>query len=934
MKISAQSIDQPLIVGLFTAVILVVGIISVKFLPVELFPEIETPYVFVTVQYPGASPSEIEFQVNKKLESELKSLSNVKKITSIAAQGAGTVIIQFSSDVDPSVSRSKVKEAVDLARPTLPSEVEEPIVQSMDFAKIPVMNVLLHGMGKSDEELKDIAEEVKKVFDTVPQVANVQVFGGLDREITFAVNPYHLWAKKVNLTQLVQFFQGGNLDTPGGKLSIGTRDYPIRVLARFVDAEDVRNTVFTYRDGKPLYLRGLGEIFEGTAEKISYARYNGSPAVSLAIIKDSKSNLLRISASINYAINKIKESGLLPEGLDLTVVGDQAEEVRIRVDELTSNAIQGIIAVFIILLIGLGPRNALIASLAIPFCMVFTMIGLLIFDETFNNLTQFGLILVVGIVVDGAIVVLENVYRHREMSKDLITAAKEGTEEVGTAVVSSVLTTMAAFAPLLFMTGIVGDFMSTIPRTVIFALTGSILFDHIVIPVLCSRFMVVRGHDEISPIVTAIRKLGRGRELFKHHPFEWLYAKYQKLIRWSIKHRGRVAVITVAVFLFGLMLMGTLKKETFPEVDIGKIWVDIELPKGTGVKHTNTIALQVENILEQYRRKPKQNSDDRISRIVKSYSSNVGSSGISVFGGGAAGSRNQGPNTARLDIDLIPLQDREIGVDDYIDSLRKELLKTCVGAKIKVSKPKGGPPTGPPVNVVISGDNIPVLKRLANKAKAIVKKIPAVLSVEDNYGIGRPEIQLPIDRLKAERHGVSVQEIQNLIFILNNGYKVSTYSYGQKELEIRLKLNEEYKKSFADLKKLTIFSQRLQRPIPLTELVDINLQSGLSFIQREDFLRSIIISGDVNRSKRTTAEVSDEVKSILSDRKVFPLPPGYNIYFRGENEDRDESFEGLKFSFLIGVMLIYFIVVIQLNSFIQPVAIMITVLLSIVGVSL
>ncbi|GMT49072.1 MAG: acriflavin resistance protein [bacterium] len=935
MKLSDKSIDNPINVVLFVITIIVIGIISLRFLPIEMVPEIEIPVVTVVIVYNGASPAEIEYQINKEVEEELKGLTDVKKVTSIASQGVGTIVVEFQSGTNLDTKRFDVKEAVDNAVPDMPKEIETPIVRSVDFDQIPVMNILLYGKGTNYMELKDVAERVKEVFELVPQVSNADIFGGLDREITIAVDPYRLWANKVSLTQVVQFFQGGNINSPGGKIKMDNRDYPIRVMAKFVDARDVEKTIFVYRDGKPIFLRDLGKITGGTAEVTSYARYNGDQAISIALYKESKTNLLKLSDGVHKAIQKIQASGELPKGLKFAVIGDQADEVRIRVRELTSSIVLGIIAVFIVLYLSLGAKNALIVASAIPFCMIFTMIGLLVFDDSINNVMQFGLILVVGIVVDGAIVILENVYRHRELDKDRINAAKDGAEEVGTAVISSVLTTMAAFAPMLFMTGVVGQFMAVIPKTVLLALTGSLLFDHVVIPVLCSKYLQIKKPRPDS-FMARIKKTFMERVgLLDFHPFERLFKHYQRLIRWSLNYRKTVALITFIIFLLGLMLLVSLDKEFFPEVDVGKLWVNIELPKGSSVEATNEICVQVEKILKPYlvQRDQSGETSDRKNRILKFYSATVGTSGVSTSGG-ATGGRGEGANTARISIDMVDLKDRDIGVDDFSAILRAKIRDKCAGARFKVTKPKGGPPTGDPVNVVFYGKKIRTLKDLAKKATALIKEIPGAINVEDNYGIGRPEIQIPIDRFKAERYGVSVQDIQNMIFVLNNGFKVSDYQLGQKTYEIRIKLDEAYKTSIRDLKKLTIYSSSLQRPIPLTEVVDIRLEAGLSFIQHLDYERSITVKGEVDVSHRTTAEVSNEVIKTLSDPANLTLSKGYRMSFKGENEDTKESFDGLKYSFLVGLMMIYFIVVIQLKSFIQPISIMITVLLSVVGISL
>ncbi len=923
MKISIKAIDNPLNSMLFIITIVVVGIISLRLLPLELFPEVEPPIIFVTVIYHGASPTEIEFQVNKKIETEVKNLDDIKKIQSIATVGVGTTIIEFTSGSDSDEKKREVRDAVNQMEHDLPDDIEAPIVKSLGFTNIPVMNILLYAKEMDYVKLKDIAKIVKEKFETVSDVSTVNIFGGLDREISISVDPISLWANKVVLRDVINFFNKGNLNTPGGKVSIDKRDYYIRVLAKFIDAGDVNKVVLAYRNGKPLYLKDLGTIKAGTAEVDSFARFNGYPSISLAINKQSGSNLIDISDKIYKMIDQVKKSKLLPKGVGIAVVGDQADEVKIRVNELTTNAVQGIIIVFILLALTMGIRNALIASMGIPFAIVFTMVGFLIFDETINNISQFGLILIVGIVVDGAIVVLENSYRHLELGENPISSSKIAIEEVGSAVISSGLTTMAAFAPMLFMTGIVGRFMGVIPKTVIIAIFGSLVFDHIVIPVLCSKFIRVGDQRKDSIFVKLLKKTRWKNKVENIHPFKVIFAGYKKIFLWSINNRFKVLIIAGVAFISGITILRSIPGEFFPEMDFGKVYIDIELPRGSTVKSTDRIAKQIEAFVNKHLR-----TKDNQNGPVEMYSSSIGSIGASTMGNVSS---SAGPHIAKITIDMVDVSERGIGVNEFISNLRHTILTNSVGAKFRVTKPKGGPPTGDPINAVIFGDDVRVLKRLSKRVQSIAKNVPGTIEIIDNYGVGRPEIQMPINRVKAERYGISVQEIQNLIFVLYNGFDVAKYQFGQDEYEIRLKLSDDYKKNIGDLKKLTIYSNRLRKSIPISELVDIKLNEGLSVIRREDLKRAITIGGEVDRSRYTTSDVAKEFMTSISD---LSLPPGYSIRFRGENEDRDESFEGLKMAFVVGVMLIYFIVVMQLRSFLQPISIMVSVILSVFGIAL
>ncbi len=941
MKLSMKAIDNPLNTSLFVVVLMVLGVMAFNLIPLELNPEIETPTFFVTVEYPGASPSEIEFKINQKLEDELKNLDDIKNMSSIANQNYGTVVVEFRIGTDIDATETKVKQSVDRVEPDLPSEIETPVIQKMEMSKQPIFNILIYREHlesnqqkskddelKNDLQLKYIAEELQKRIERISGVSKVNLSGVLKREISLEVDPVALWANNVSLTEIINFFNKGNLDFPGGKLQIGSRDYTIKLPAKFLDEQDIEETILTFKNDKPIYLKDLGKISFTKAEVKSNARINGIKAIALSVVKQSGGNLVKLSDIILNRLEKEKQSGILAKGIKYEIVGDQAKEVRQKTKELTGNIYQGIAVVFLVLLFSMGIRNAFIASLAIPFAMIFALGGLYLFDQTLNMVTQFGLIIVVGIVVDGAIVVMENTYRHLELGEAAISSAKIGIDEVGSSVISSALTTMAAFAPMLFMTGIIGEFMAKIPLTVIIALFGSLLFDHIVIPLLCSKFLKVKTQSRPSSFKNFIMKYVSRHKwislLINMQPLRASFTGYQKLIRWSISHPYIVLLMSFFIFFGGVSLLLSLDSELFPEMDSGRCWVEIELPKGSSVKATNKLTLEIEQFVEKYRR-TKANPDG----VVKYYSSKVGTDGAPMTSTG--GAQAKGPNISRIDIDLVDEKDRTSNTNELVSKLRPILLSNCTGGKIRVRTPSSGPPVGAPINLVITGDKLRTLKSLSNRVQAVLKTVPGAIEIRDDYGLGRPEISMPINRTNAQRYGVSVQEIQNLVFALLNGYKVADYQYGQDDYEIRVKIKEESKRNINDLKKITIFSNKYKKPIPITEFVDINIQTGSSVIIREDYSRAITVMGEVDKNLFTSAQLIAKVKERLKD---FNLPTGYDLNFRGEDEETAESFQGLKYSFIFAVMLIYCIVVMQLKSFAQPMAIIIAIPLSVTGIAL
>ena len=916
MKITKKVVNNSIIVVLIASFIAVVGLTGMRMIPLERTPEIEIPKVIVRVPYIGASPNELENEVIKKIEEKIRKIRNVKKITSTAVTSYATIVVDFFDNVKTEYAEDRVRNAVEEAKPDLPSDIDTPIITSVDLSQRAIITIALHSNAVTPQRLREVAEDVTTPLEGVNGVSSVTVYGGHEREIRVDINPLKLKSYNIAVTTISTFIKNTNVNLPGGYMLSGEDQYPLRIAGRFKNVNELKNSIIAYRKDPydasaklPVRLKDVADVRDGIKEVETISRYNGENCVSLEIRKQSRTNVIKLSALIKKELAKINKTMLAPEKIHYVITGDETDDIKRATNNLFSSIYLGIIVIFLVLSIGMGIKNGFIASLSIPFCIIFTIGMLYLFGYTINNLIQFGLVIVIGMVVDGAIVILENIYRQRELGSSIKKSTIDGVDEVSSGVVSSLLTTMAAFSPLLFMSGIGGKFMSYIPMAVLLALTGSFIFDHFVLPVLASKFM----SDPLKKL-----KFVKNTPSLKIRPEKKkkkLLGVYDKIITWSIGHRKLVAFLALIVFIIGLAIFMTRGTEFFPTTDEGKIYISLELPPIASLKQTDSIAKRIEkDVLEKYKK----------LKVIKHYISAIGNSGSSA----SSKVSLSGDATGKISIEMYDLEDRLKYPIKKMLGIIRAYTKKIAGVKFTVEAKRAGPSTNDPINVVVRGQDIRVLKQVSRNIQALIRKnVRGAADITDNYGVGVPRINVTINREKANMHGVTVNEIATSLSTLYNGMEVSNHYFGDKEVKIRVKLADKYRNSFNNLRKIYFYKSSADVMLELGELVNIQMQPGLTVISREDMNRAIIISGQ--NYGRSSTEVMTDVKKLL---KSYPLPPGYSILFRGEDEDRDEAMTSLKMSFLAAFILMYFIITLQLGSFSQPISIMITILLSIFGV--
>jgi len=891
MYITDLAIKRSTAVFVLVAGIIIAGTSSYISLPREASPDITIPFIIVNTPYFGVSPADVESLVTQPIEKELKSIENVKEIRSASSEGLSGITIEFEPDVDIQGALQKVRDKVNQAKSELPQDIEEPVISEINFSNLPVMIINISG-NYSLELLKDVGEEVKDEIEKIPGILGVTLTGGLEREVKVNIDPAKLRYFDISVDDVIKTIRDENLTVPGGSMDLGNYKYQIRVPGEFEAPEVIESLVLKMKGPKPVYIRDVARVEYGFKEVESYARLNNVQCISLSITKRSGENLIRISDEIKELIKNAKTA--YPSGTDFSITSDKSEDIRKLVDDLENNIISGLILVVLVLFLFLGFRTAIFVALAIPFSMLISFVTLEAFGVTLNMVVLFSLILALGMLVDNAIVIVENIYRLAEEGMDMKEAARKGTSEVGIPVMIATVTTICAFFPILFWPGIMGEFMSYLPITLIITLLASLFVALVISPVLCASMLKVKPRGGAVSDRTDVRMLVKlYRALLKKalgHPFITLFSSAMTLI--------------LALVLYYFLGQGV---QFFPDTDPAKIFIEIETPIGSNLEATNNITKKVEEQLKE-------------AKDIKQYVANVGiTTGIFNNIGGSGPS-----NMARIAVDFIDMKNRAQSSFVTTEEIRKRTAD-MVGAKIRVEMESNGPPSGPPVNIEISGDEYKILGDIASKVEGKIKKITGLVDLDNDYKIGRPEIMVRIDREKAAHYGLGTRKIANTISTAIKGTKSSSYREYEDEYDIMVRFQEDSRSSIQNMREIYIAHEGKQ--IPLSNIANIELSSGAGTLLRKDLKKVVTVSAKVE--SRLPANALQEVQEVLKDLK---LPDGYNIEYTGEKEEQQKSEVFLKKAFMIAVLLIAFVLVLEFNSILTSSIIMLSVLLSLIGV--
>jgi multidrug efflux pump len=885
---------RPAAVLSLLVVLVIVGVYSYLTLPRESFPDITIPYVFVTTTYEGVAPEDMEQLVTIPIERKIKGISDLEEIRSTSAEGISTVAVKFLPGVDIDSALQKVRDKVDQAKQDLPQDMpDDPAIQEVNFSDIPVIRVVLSGPF-SLRRLQNFGDDLKDRIESIPGVLSAKMTGGLDRAIHVEFDLDRVGAYNVPFSSLISAVTRSNVNMPSGSMDIGEGKYLVRVPEDFKHPSEIFSIVAFVREGKPVYLRDVAFINDSYKDPLTRSRLNGEKSVTLAVQKRSGENILRVTDEVKRAVEELKPT--LPPALKIDLTSDMSNDVRLMVSDLENNILSGLILVLAVIFAFIGTQSAVFISLAIPYSMFITFGVLSGFGITLNMVVLFSLVLALGMLVDNGIVIVENIYRHMQQGESRWDAALHATNQVAWPVITSTLTTLGAFAPLMFWPGIMGEFMFYLPETVIIVLTASLFVALVINPVLSALYQRIKAQPQ-------------GAQDSAKEP--WVKRIYARFLTWSLDHR--LAVVSTGVLLlilsiagFSLFGKGT---EFFPNTEPRRAYVHLKAPVGTNLDASDTLVSQVEKVVSEY---------PDIRYVI----SNIGSVGGDPFEQGGTGT-----HINRVALDFKDFHDRSKPSSEIVKEIRERLLKTIKGAEVQVEKEKEGPPTGAAVNIEISGPDIHELGDLAHQVREKIKNVPGLVDLKDNFVKGKPEIRVRVDKEKAALMGLDTYTIAYTVKAAVNGVKVGVYREGKDQYDIMARLPEKDRKSIESLRRITVSGPKGE-PIPLTSVAEASLATGVGAIQRLDQKRVVTVSGDV--SGRLANDVIREIESRL--KGDFSWPRGYGYRFSGEQREQEKAQAFLSKAFIAAIFIILFILLAQFDSFAAPMIIMTSVLMSLIGV--
>ncbi|GAB4168989.1 MAG: efflux RND transporter permease subunit [Calditrichia bacterium] len=891
MKITNTAINNRTSIFVLLAIVVISGLVSYLNLPVESFPQIKQPVVIIAAPYTGVSPEDMETLVAQPLEQKLKEISKVKKMTSSSSEGYTSITVEFEPDVDIDEAVQRVRDKVDQAKTDLPDDLDDPIIQEINFENIPIMLVSLTGE-QSLVRLKKVAEDLEDKIEQVPGVLDVTLSGGLEREVQVNINPHRLEYYGIGVNDVINAIRFENTNIPGGTVEGSQLKYLVRIPGEFETVEEIKNTVVKTKNNYPIYVRDIADVVFGFKEQESYSRLDGKPTVTLSIQKRSGENIIEIADAVKLLLEREKSN--FPPKTDYVLTADQSKDIRSMVRDLENNIIAGLLLVIFVLYFFMGTRNGIIVGVAIPLSMFLSFIILSMLGYTLNMIVLFSLILALGMLVDNAIVIVENIYRHHEEGKPILRAGKEAVEEVGMAVVTSTLTTLMAFAPLLFWTGIIGEFMRYLPVTLIVTLTSSLIVALIFNPVISVTYLKLDKNMENLP----------GDKLLRI-----LMKEYEKTLNWALRNKGKLLGLTFGAYIAMFFVYGALNHGTefFPDIEPRQAWIKVEAPNGTKLEISDQIVREIENRI--------QDTPD-----MKNYVADVGKTpNMFDFGSGSGSSHK-----SQITIDFV---DRHLRSQNSFVTLEQvaDKLKNIPGAQIDVTKPQEGPPTGAPVEIQIRGENFEILNQISEEIQSKIKDVPGLTELKDDYEQAKPEMRISVDKEKAALLGLNTFNVANTIRTAINGTKASEYRVGQDEYDITVRFDERYRQNYNDILNLTLFYEG--NHIPLANIATVSIKSGLGKVNHVDGERVLTITA--NAINRSGAEVLKDVKTRLAD---LDLPSGYTMTYAGQDKEQQESSAFLMRALFIALLLIFFILVTEFDSITLPFVIMVSVLLSLFGV--
>jgi HAE1 family hydrophobic/amphiphilic exporter-1 len=904
-KLAEICVRRPVFATMIIMSLVVVGLFSYKSLGVDLFPKIDLPTVTVTVTNRGASPQEIETEITDKVEGAVNTISGIDELRSTSVEGASQVFITFLLDKNADVAAQEVRDKVDLIINDLPVTADRPIVQKLDTDAAPVIRIAVSA-DRSLKEVTDVADkQIKRRIESISGVGDVQIVGGRSREIEIWVDPDKLRAYNVTVAQVANSVRQQNLEVPGGRVDEGTRELTVRTMGRIVDPADFNNLIVASRGTYSVKLSDVGYAEDGAEEARTEARLNGKPAVTLVVAKQSGQNTVAVADAIKERLADIQKT--LPPGFKTVVVGDQSIFIKASIEAIQKHLIEGsIMAAIVVFLFLWSVRSTLIAAIAIPTSLIATFGLMNAMGFTLNQITMLALTLMVGIVIDDAIVVLENIFRFiEEKGIAPFQAAIDGTREIGMAVMATTLSLLAVFLPVGFMGGIVGRFMSSFGLTASFAIAVSLLVSFTLTPTLAARLIKRSDDAEEGPLERALEPADHGSKQSRfYRPID---RAYTFMLKWSMAHRWIIVVACVIVIVSIVPLFTFVGKNFLPVDDQSQFEISVRAPEGYTLAATSALA-------------------DHIASDVRGLPGVTDT--LTTIGGG----QQQQVNTASVYVKLTPIEERSVNQTDLMVRARSEVLgkylkqypdqlRTSVQPVAAIS---GGGNRNSDIQYVIGGPDLDKLTQYSSELLKKMKTITEVVDVDSTLIVGKPELRVVIDRARAADLGVQVGDIAQALNTLVAGEKVSTFNAGTDQYDVRVRAVGEFRASVEGLKRMIVSSSKIGW-VSLDNLVKVESGTGPSAIDRLNRLRQVTLLANVKPGGSQSAVIA-KMNGFVNETK---LDAGYTTGLAGRSKELGRAGYYFMIAIVLSFVFMYMVLAAQFESFIHPVTILLTLPLAI-----
>jgi len=896
MWITRTSINNPVFAAMVMVALCVLGIFSYNRLRVERMPDITVPFVFIQVQYPGAAPEAVENDINKPIEEVVNTVNGVKVIRSNAWEGRGETYLEFRLDTDMSRAVQDVRDKIAMVRPSFPKEAKDPLVLRGDFDNAqPVVSLAVTSSQRSLRSLTTLTDQViVKRFQNVAGVGQVQTFGGVARQVLVNLKPAQMQSQGVGVDEIIAAIRAANMDVPAGKIVHGPTEELVRIEGKIKEPAGFGRIIVARRAKGPVYLDQVAEIVDGEREAESLSRINGKPGITINVLKVQDANIVEVGNGTKKAAADLKK--LLPPDVELQVVYADVDWIERALNGVKTTIVEGaLLTVFIVFLFLHSWRSTVITGLTLPISVIATFVAVYVFGFTLNFLTLMALSLCIGLLIDDAIVVRENIVRHLGMGKDHYAAAREGTDEIGLAVMATTFAIVAVFVPVAFMSGIIGRFFFQFGITVAVAVLVSLFVSFTLDPMLSAVWR--------DPAATRFKRMPwLGRVMARiESAVEWAHERYGELLEWSLGNRKKVLAVALAVFVASFFVLPLVGTEFVPESDEGRTSFRLTTPVGSSLEYTDAKTRQVEDVLRGYKE-------------VEFMTANVGT--------------GEGRNVARVEVRLVDRHKTARRSQKDFEASVRDKIRKIAGIELAVGYNR-------PIWINLLGPGNDELERISNETLEKMAKIKGITDLESSLKANNPAITMKVNNELASDLGLTVSQIGAAVRPFVAGDVISHWlAPDGQNYEVNVQLPKGGRRITSDLGELYVVSSKVNAEgspilVPLRQVVEFKQSTSPQIIKRQDLQRRVGLYANVEG--RPSGDVGREVEELI---KTIALPPGYRFDVAGQQQDMNDSFMAAVAALGMAVIFIYIILASQFGSFLQPLAIMASLPFTLIGVFL